>query len=139
VSRPIQRWLVWRRTTQPDHGSVAVEFALVLPLVLIMCLALLQVALLAKDQLVVLEAARAGAREGAVSREDGRARHAAIDAASSLRSSDIEVAVSRSSGVGTPVRVTVRYRASAVVPFVGWLFPSVIELHANAVMRQETE
>ena len=52
------------------HGSASVEFALVLPLVLILGLATLQVALLTKDQLVVQGAARAGAREAAVSTDD---------------------------------------------------------------------
>jgi Flp pilus assembly protein TadG len=40
-----------------------VEFALVLPLLLVMCLALVQVGLLARDRLLVEAVARAGARE----------------------------------------------------------------------------
>ena len=48
------------------RGSAAVEFALVLPLLLVVGLALLQVGLLTKDQLIVQEAARAGARQAAV-------------------------------------------------------------------------
>ena len=58
------------------------EFALVLPLVLIMALSLVQVGLLVKDQLVVSGGARAGAREGAVTTDDARVQQAAIDAAS---------------------------------------------------------
>jgi Flp pilus assembly protein TadG len=45
-----------------DRGTAAVEFALVLPLVLTITLALLQVGLLVRDRLVVESAARAGAR-----------------------------------------------------------------------------
>jgi Flp pilus assembly protein TadG len=51
--------------TRPDRrqtGTAAVEFALVLPLVLAMALALLQVGLLARDRLLIEAAARAGAR-----------------------------------------------------------------------------
>ena len=51
--------------TRPDRrhvGSAAVEFALVLPLVLVMALALVQVGLLVRDRLLVESAARAGAR-----------------------------------------------------------------------------
>jgi Flp pilus assembly protein TadG len=47
-----------------ERASASVEFALVLPLVLIMGLALLQVGLLVKDQLVVEGTARAGAGRG---------------------------------------------------------------------------
>lgn len=122
-----------------QRGSAAVEFALVLPLLMVTVLALLQVGLLVKDQLVVVGAARAGAREAAVSRDDGRVREAAVTAAVTLRSEDIDVEVRRDGGVGTAVVVTVLYRASAVVPFVEWLFPSIVELRASATMRQETE
>lgn len=122
-----------------QRGSAAVEFALVLPLLLVIVLALLQVGLLVKDQLVVVGAARAGAREAAVSRDDGRVHEAAVTAAVTLRSEDIDVEVRRDGGVGTAVVVTVLYRASAVVPFVEWLFPSIVELRASATMRQETE
>ena len=45
-----------------DSGSAAVEFALVLPVVLVVALALVQVGLLARDRLLVEAAARAGAR-----------------------------------------------------------------------------
>jgi Flp pilus assembly protein TadG len=51
------------RRVRHETGSAAVELALVLPLVLMMVLALLQVGLLAKDSLVVVQAAREGARE----------------------------------------------------------------------------
>jgi TadE-like protein len=122
-----------------QRGSATVEFALVLPLLMVMVLALLQVGLLVKDQLVLVGAARAGAREAAVSPDDGRARDAAVNAAVTLRSEQIDVEVRRDGRVGTPAVVTVLYRASAVVPFVEWLFPSTIQLRATATMRQETE
>ncbi len=115
------------------------EFALVLPLLMVMVLALLQVGLLVKDQLIVIGAARAGAREAAVSRDDRRARDAAVNAAVTLRSQRVEVNVRRDGGVGTAVVVTVLYRAFVVVPFVEWLFPSTVHLRASATMRQETE
>jgi len=100
-----------RHGTNGERASAAVEFALVLPLVLIMALALVQVGLLVKDQLILAGAARAGAREGAVSREGG---------------------------AGSAVRVSMLYHAPVAVPFVGWLFPSSVDLSANATMRQET-
>jgi hypothetical protein len=47
----------------PERGTAAVEFALVLPLVLVVALALVQTGLLIRDGLLVESAARAGARE----------------------------------------------------------------------------
>jgi len=121
-----------------ERASAAVEFALVLPLVLIMALAVLQVGLLVKDRLVVEESARAGARQGAVSTNDAEVTEAATNAAVSLDPSRLDVSVQRNGGAGTPVSVTVVYHAPVALPLVKWLFPAAIDLAATAVMRQET-
>lgn len=121
-----------------EQASAAVEFALVLPLVLILALAVVQVGLLVKDRLVVEEAARAGAREAAVTTGDERARAAALDAAASLDPDLIEVTVERDGAVGTPVDVSVAYHAPVEIPLVSWLFPAAIDLSATVSMRQET-
>ncbi|HEY3208246.1 MAG TPA: TadE family protein [Actinomycetota bacterium] len=114
------------------------EFALVLPLVLIMGLALLQVGLLIKNQLVVEGSARAGARQGAVTTDDAEVARAAELAAVSLDVGRLEAFVQRDGGAGTPVTVRVVYHAPVNVPVVAWLFPDTIDLEAVAVMRQET-
>ena len=121
-----------------DRGSASVEFALVLPLVLLMALALLQVGLFVKDQLIVQGAARAGARHGAVSTDDAEVRQEVVDAAVGLDAGLIEVTVDREGGVGLSVTVKVTYHAPVVVPLVDWLFPGTIDLSGQAVMRQET-
>jgi Flp pilus assembly protein TadG len=54
------------RTVGAQGGTATVEFALVLPLLLVMCLALVQVGLLARDRLLVEAVARAGARRSIV-------------------------------------------------------------------------
>jgi hypothetical protein len=121
-----------------ERASASVEFALVLPLVLIMALALLQVGLLAKDQLIVEGSARAGAREGAVTVDDVRAQQAAKEAAVSLDASRLELVVQREGGRGSSVTLKVVYHAHVVMPLISWLFPESIDLAATAVMRQET-
>jgi hypothetical protein len=103
-----------------------------------MAMALLQVGLLVKDQLVVEGSARAGAREGAVTVDDAEAEQVARQAAVSLDLSRLELVVQREGGVGTPVSMKVVYHAHVVVPLVAWLFPDTIDLGATAVMRQET-
>ena len=113
------------------------EFALVLPLVLILALALLQLGLLVKDGLVVQESARAGAREAAVTADDASARQAALDAAASLDHALMEISIVRSEGAGGPVKVGVVYHAPVSVPLVDWLFRSAIDLSGTATMRQE--
>ena len=45
-----------------DRGSAAVEFALLLPILLLLLLALVQVGVVARDSLLLTQASRAGAR-----------------------------------------------------------------------------
>ena len=49
-----------------ERGSAAVEFALLLPILLLLLLALVQVGVIARDSLLLTQASRAGAREAAV-------------------------------------------------------------------------
>jgi Flp pilus assembly protein TadG len=129
----------WRHGPGGARGSATLEFALVLPLVLVMTLALVQVGVLVKDQLVVAESARAGAREASVNVDDDAARQAAVEAASSLDAARLDVAVERGGGAGDAVSVAVTYHAPVAITVVAWLFPSTIELGATATMRQEME
>jgi Flp pilus assembly protein TadG len=84
-----------------------VEFALVLPVLLLLCLALMQIGLLARDQLLVVQAARAGSRQAVVDPEDATVRSAALEAAPGLDPTRVEVTVDRAGGLGQPVMVTV--------------------------------
>jgi Flp pilus assembly protein TadG len=116
-----------------------VEFALVLPILLMVTLAVLQVGLVARDQLMVVQASRAGAREAAVSVDPSAIRSAVVHAAVGLHPDALDVEVSRAGTLGEPVTVTVRYVESIRVPLVAWLFPSAISLRSSAVARQEFE
>jgi hypothetical protein len=119
-----------------SSGSAAVELALVLPLALTVALALIQVGLISKDTLLVAQAAREGAREAAVSLDEGRVRDAVLRGGS-LSGDRTEVDVERAGSVGDPVTVRVRYRAPMLVPFLEWLLPTEVEIETEATMRQE--
>ena len=126
--------------TRPDRrqvGSAAVEFALVLPLVLVMALALVQVGLLVRDRLLVEAAARAGARAAAVEADTGAIRAAALAAAPDLDSSLTTVQITRIGGQGDPVSVSIRYDEPIRVPLVGWLFGTSVRMDVTATNRQE--
>ena len=127
-----------RRPDPPgEAGTAAVEFALVLPLVLVVALALVQTGLLVRDRLLVEAAARAGARAGAVQEDPAAIRSAAIAAAPSLDDTAVVLDVTRVGARGEPVTVSLRYDAPVRVPFVGWLFGSAIGIVAETTARQE--
>jgi Flp pilus assembly protein TadG len=110
---------------------------MVLPLLLIVTLALVQVGLVVRDRLVLADAARAGAREAAVTDDAGAIRDAVDRAAAPLATDRVDVQVIRDGGRGTAVTVTLGYSDPPSIPAVAWLFPSTIHLTASTTMRQE--
>lgn len=115
-----------------DRGQSTVEFALVLPLVLMLLLGLLQVGLVVRDQLLVSSAAREAAREAAVSKDMARIEAAAARAAPNL---NLDVKVNRGRQRGDAVGVVVRASATPV-PLVGRIVAGR-RLTASATMRME--
>lgn len=129
--------MVPRAMARGERGTAAVEFALVLPLVLTVTLALLQVGLLVRDRLLVESAARAGARAAAVQDDPAMVRVAVTDAASTLDAGAVTVGIVRAGTRGDPVTVSVAYASSVRVPLVAWLFGDVVDMTADATDRQE--
>ncbi len=114
-----------------DGGQATVEFALLLPLVLLLLMAVVQAGLLVRDQVAVVHAAREAVRAAAVDPDPRRALFAGRRV---IEGADVEV-VERGP-VGDPVEVKVTYRAPTDVPLVGALVPEPV-LTASAVMRVE--
>ena len=115
-----------------QRGQSTVEFALVLPLVVILMMALLQAGLLLRDQLVLTAAAREGAREAAVTADRGRIERAVNRAAPGL---EVEVRVDRSPKRGDPVTVEVSGPPTRL-PLVGAMVSGML-LDSTATMRVE--
>jgi Flp pilus assembly protein TadG len=124
------------RPGREDEGQAAVELALVLPLVALLLLVVVQVALVARDQVLVVHAAREGARAAAVDPSPGAARRAAV-AGTPLKAGRLVVETSHHKGHAI-VSVAVRYRSVTDLPLVGPLVPDPL-LGANAAMRIERD
>jgi Flp pilus assembly protein TadG len=120
------------------RGQATVELALVLPLFLGLLLLLAQVGLVLRDQLLVVHAAREGARAAAVGPTRDRARAGAV-AAGSLDPARLDVGVATVSGPAGSrlVRVTVSYRSITGLPIIGPLLGDV-SLSETVTMRVES-
>jgi Flp pilus assembly protein TadG len=121
-----------------ERGSAVVEFALVVPLVLVVALALVQVAVIGRDRLLLEHAARAGARTAAVDPSDDAVRASVLAAVGPLDPAEVRIEVRRELEIGRPVAVRVAYAVPVAVPLAGWLLPSSVELSAEVTMRQES-
>jgi TadE-like protein len=114
-----------------ERGQATVEFAFLLPLVVLAVLAIIQVGLVVRDQLGVVHAAREAARAASVDPDPDRAIRAAHR---TLPGADVEVGARPN--VGGEISVTVHYTSVTDLPLVGVLFPDP-DLHATTVMRVE--
>jgi len=114
-----------------ERGQSTVELALTLPLAVVAALAVIQVALVVRDQVAVVHAAREAVRAASVDPDPARAVRAAHR---TLKHSEVEVGARPE--VGEPVRVEVTYQSVTDLPLVGVLFPDPT-LRADAVMRVE--
>ena len=125
-----------------QRGQATVELALTLPVVILALLLVVQVGLVARSQVLVVHAAREGARAAAVGGSSSTVRAAAasspgLDARHMRVDVDVDVGVAGGGiGGGALARVEVRYRAPTDVPLVGALLGEP-ELTAEVAMRVE--
>lgn len=119
--------------TRFERGNAVTEFALVLPLVMLLLLAVVEVAVVARTQLEVVNAAREGAREAAAN-PDTAAAAGAARAALGAAGGAARISVSRPQTVGASAVVTVRLPHTLVAPVFGGF---TVELAGRAAMRVE--
>jgi hypothetical protein len=135
---------VRHRVEQHEHerehdeaGQAATELALVLPLLVLLLLGIAQVVVLARDQILVVHAAREAAREAAVDPRPAAVRRAALRAGGEgLKPERLATEASHTGGAPVTVIVRLVYRAPTDVALVGPLLPD-IEVRAKAAMRRE--
>jgi hypothetical protein len=117
-----------------EKGAAVVEFALVLPVVVLVLLAVVEITVVARNQYVLMHAAREGARAAATVPDPARAVavvKAALDPEMATR---VRVSVERPETVGgmAVVSVILPHRLGALL--LGGL---QIDLRARSVMRVE--
>ncbi len=117
-----------------EPGSAVVEFALVLPAVVLVLMAVVEVTVVARTQYELVHAAREGARTAATVADPARAVLAVQSALDPAASDRVRVTVERPGTVGGSAVVTVvlPYRIGARI--LGGL---QVDLRARSVMRVE--
>ncbi len=119
----------------PDAGQSVVELALVLPVVVMLALAVVQIGVVARDQLLVHHAAREAARRAAVEPTDVAARSGAIEA-TGLTPDRLAVTLIGDRSRGDLITARVEYRSPTDVPLAGVALDDVI-VTAAVTMRVE--
>lgn len=121
-----------RRRWGSESGAAAVEFALVLPILVLILFGVIEFGGVYNAQLMLTGAAREAARSMAVDGVVADAQQLARDAAVGIDSADLDVTVSPAAcAAGTDVTVTVVYDR----PFLTGLFGATVELTGLATRR----
>lgn len=81
-----------------EHGAAAVEFALILPVLLLVLIGIIEFSLAFNAQLSLSQAAREGARNMAIHNDTGQASSAAQNAAGRLDPATVSVAFNVTGG-----------------------------------------
>lgn len=119
--------------TGAQRGSAVVEFALVVPLLLFLVLAIAEVAVVARTEIQLIHAAREGARHAATSPDTRRAAAAARSALGRL-GERARVSVTRPADIGAPATVRIRLVHRVAAPVFGGFD---VALAAETTMRTE--
>lgn len=119
-----------------DGGQSTAELAIILPALLVLVLVVVQVGVVARDQVAIHHAVAAAARRAAVEPGRGPLVDAAAGAAPGLDRGRLRVTTAGGGRAGDLVTVELHYRSPTEVPLVGRLIGDV-ELAATAVVRRE--
>jgi len=127
-----------RKRLSDERGATAVEFAFIVPLLLVLVLGIVEFGHAFQVQGTLSAAAREGVRRMALQNDPAAARAAVRNAASSLDPgvTDAQIAISPAScpqlNAGTTsVRLTISYP----MPYLTGFFGSTLQLSGTGVMR----
>ena len=118
-------------TANHDRGAAAVEFALVLPVLLLVLCGIIDFGRALHAQVVLTQAAREGARLAALGEADAITR--TLDAAGTLSAVEVDVTACPTNLASADAVVTVTHQFTFVTPIGGGIGP--ITLIGRGVMR----
>jgi len=131
-----------RKFVKTERGQTLVELALVLPVIILILFGTLEFGRLFHSYIVITNAAREGARLGAVGKSDEEIV-SRIREASPLYQADSRLCVIRlepnesARSPGVPLTVEVAYDVELVTPIFSSILPNPVTLKSTAVMRVE--
>jgi Flp pilus assembly protein TadG len=129
-----------------EHGVVAAEFALLLPVLLIILFGTIEFGMIMYGREVVTNASREGARAGIIQRIPAVTAAEIITVArnyltgTGISTAQVTITVPAAGGTtGTPVTVTAVYRYPWLIPYVPTILglPSPLPITMTTTMRHE--
>jgi Flp pilus assembly protein TadG len=138
LEKPLSLWQFIISPLSNSRGQALVEFALVIPIFLLLVLGMMDMGIVLNQYLVVAEAAREGVRSAALGSSDTISIAVAKSAAATIDQGNLQVSVLPAVKVrGASVTVTVSNPVKIVTPLISAFFPANFQVQGVAVMRVE--
>ncbi|ERI91501.1 TadE-like protein [Clostridiales bacterium oral taxon 876 str. F0540] len=123
-----------------NKGQALVEFAIILPILLLLIMGIVQFGMMINSYLSIQYASREGARAGIVGSTDAEIKNLIIANSQSLDASKITVTITpdfanRKSGDALTVKLSYSYNLT--VPIISSMFKNSVLLNAQTSMRIE--
>jgi Flp pilus assembly protein TadG len=122
-----------------QKGQALVEFALILPILMLVVMAILQFGMMLNSYLTIENASREGARSGIIGSSDDEIEQLIISTAPNLDPSKLTVSITPKEGFrksGDTLTVNVSYNYELVVPIISSIVENVV-LNGQTSMRVE--
>lgn len=122
-----------------QKGQALVEFALILPILLLVVMAILQFGMMLNSYLTIENASREGARAGIVGSSDAEIQQLIISTSPNLDPTNLTVSITPEEGLrksGDTIIVEVSYNYEFVVPIISSIVKNVV-LNGQTSMRVE--
>lgn len=123
-----------------NKGQSLVEFAIILPILLLLIMGIFEFGMMLNSYLAIQNGAREGARAGIVGSSNGDIQNLIASASPSLNSGYLTVDITPSDGSrksGDTLTVKVNYDYHLTVPIISSLFSNNVTLTAQTSMRIE--
>jgi len=121
-----------------ESGQTIVEFALILPVLLLIVLGMIDFGFIMHSYIVVTQAAREGARAATFGDTDAQISAAVEATAASLNTDQLSLTIAPSGArvTGEPATVAVTYHHNTITPVIHQIWPT-IPVKATVTMRVE--
>lgn len=130
------------RNIKNEKGQALVEFAIILPILLLLIMGILQFGLLINSYLALENSSREGARLGIVGCTDKDIQNIVMKTAPTLNSNALTINITPSEGSrksGDTLTINLTYNYNLTIPIISTLFNNSVTLNAQTSMRIEWE
>lgn len=128
------------KSLKNENGQALVEFAVVLPVLLLLVMGILQFGMMLNSYLTIENASREGARAGIIGDSDAEIQSLIVSTSPGLDPKNLTITITpdeTSRKSGDSLTVTVSYNYNLTVPIVSALFNNAVILNGQTTMRVE--